>query len=110
MADIRELTAADFDMEVLQADQPVLIDLWAPWCGPCHMVAPIVEKIAAKYAGKIKVTKLNVDEAPEIASRYGVRGIPMLFIFKDGEIVERAVGVQPEEELSAMVDRVLQPQ
>ncbi len=110
MADVREITAEEFDTEVLESDLPYLVDLWAPWCGPCHMVAPIVEKIAEKYAGQIKVAKLNIDEAPQIASKYGVRGIPMLFIFKDGEIAERAIGVQPEEELAAMVERVLQPQ
>ena len=107
MADVRDISAEEFHTEVLESDQPYLIDLWAPWCGPCQMVAPIVEAIAEKYAGRIKVGKLNVDEAPQIASRYGVRSIPSLFIFKNGEIAERAVGVQPEEELAALVDRVL---
>ena len=107
MADVLEISAEEFDTEVLASDLPYLIDLWAPWCGPCYMVVPIIEAIAEKYAGQIKVGRLNVDEAPEIAMSYGIRSIPTLLIFKDGEIAERAVGVQPEEQLAAMVDRVL---
>ncbi len=110
MADVREITAADFDTEVLQSDLPVLIDLWAPWCGPCVMVAPIVDKIAERYAGRIKVGRLNIDEAPQIAMRYGVRAIPTFLIFKDGEVAERGIGLQPEEQLAAVVDRVLPSQ
>ena len=107
MAEVPEIDAAEFDTEVLASDLPYLIDLWAPWCGPCVMVAPIVEKIAERYTGKIKVGKLNVDEAPQIAMKYGVRAIPTFLIFKDGEVAERGIGLQPEEELAAVVDRVL---
>ncbi len=107
MAEVHEIDAAEFDTEVLASDLPYLVDLWAPWCGPCTMVAPIVEKIAERYTGKIKVGKLNVDEAPQIAMKYGVRAIPTFLIFKDGEVAERGIGLQPEEELAAVVDRVL---
>ena len=107
MAKVHEIDAAEFDTEVLASDLPYLVDLWAPWCGPCVMVAPIVEKIAERYTGKIKVGKLNVDEAPQIAMKYGVRAIPTFLIFKDGEVAERGIGLQPEEQLAAVVDRVL---
>ncbi len=107
MADVPEISAAEFDTEVLASDLPYLIDLWAPWCGPCVMVAPIVDKIAERYAGKIKVGRLNVDQAPQIAMQYGVRAIPTFLIFKDGEVVERGIGLQPEEQLAAVVDRAL---
>ncbi len=107
MAKVHEIDATEFDTEVLASDLPYLVDLWAPWCGPCVMVAPIVEKIAERYTGKIKVGKLNVDEAPQIAMKYGVRAIPTFLIFKDGEVAERGIGLQPEEELATVVDRVL---
>ncbi len=107
MAEPIELTEDNFTSEVLEADMPVMIDFWAPWCGPCHMVAPIIEDLANKYEGKIKVAKVNLDESPALASEYGVRSIPAIFIFNNGEIAERTVGVQPEDTLSAMIDRVL---
>ena len=107
MAEPIELTEDNFTSEVLEADMPVMIDFWAPWCGPCHMVAPIVESLGEKYEGKIKVAKVNLDESPALASEYGVRSIPAIFIFNNGEIAERTVGVQPEDTLSAMIDRVL---
>ncbi len=107
MADVRDISAEEFHTEVLESDQPYLIDLWAPWCGPCQMVAPIVEAIAEKYAGRIKVGKLNVDEAPQIASRYGVRSIPSLFIFKNGEMVKKLVGLQQKTDLKTAIDEVL---
>ncbi len=90
---------ADFDQEVLQSELPVLVDFWAPWCGPCNVVAPIVEEIAAEYAGKLKVCKINVDEAPGIVGKYGIRGIPTLMVFKNGEVVDQQVGVVPREVL-----------
>ena len=107
MATVREISADEFDTEVLESDQPYLIDLWAPWCGPCVMVAPIVDAIAERYADKVKVGRLNVDEAPEIATRYGIRAIPTFLIFKDGQVAERGIGLQPEEQLAAVVERVL---
>ena len=107
MAKPIELTEDNFTSEVLDADVPVMIDFWAPWCGPCHMVAPIIEDLADKYEGRIKVAKVNLDESPALASEYGVRSIPAIFIFNNGEVAERTVGVQPEDTLSAMIDRVL---
>ncbi len=107
MAEPIELTEENFTSEVLEADIPVMIDFWAPWCGPCNMVSPIVESLANKYEGKIKVAKVNLDESPALASEYGVRSIPAIFIFNNGQVAERTVGVQPEDALAAMIDRVL---
>ena len=107
MAEPIELTEDNFASEVLEADMPVMIDFWAPWCGPCRMVAPIIEDLADKYEGRIKVAKVNLDESPALASEYGVRSIPAIFVFNNGEVAERAVGVQPEDTLSTMIDRVL---
>jgi thioredoxin len=81
-----------FDVEVLQSDKPALVDLWAPWCGPCHMVAPVVEEIAAEHNGRFKVTKVNVDENPKLVQRFGVRAIPTLLFFKDGELRDQLIG------------------
>jgi len=103
-----ELTNDNFTSEVLEADIPVMIDFWAPWCGPCRMVAPVVESLADKYEGKIKVGKVNLDNYPALASEYGIRSIPAIFIFNNGQVAERTVGVQPEDALAAMIDRVLE--
>lgn len=103
-----ELTDDTFEDEVLQTDRPVLIDFWAPWCGPCRVVSPIVEELADEYAGRVKVGKVNVDENPETAEQYGIRGIPTLLFFKDGDIADRVVGAAPKsqiaEKLEALVD------
>lgn len=88
------VSTADFDKEVLQSDVPVLVDFWAVWCGPCRMIAPAVDAVAEEYSGRAKVMKLNVDEAPEIAGRYGVMSIPTLMIFKGGQKVGELVGGQ----------------
>jgi thioredoxin len=87
---------ANFEVEVLKSELPVLIDFWAPWCGPCHMVSPIVEEMANEYAGKLKVCKINVDEAPGVSRQYAIRAIPTLMVFKDGEMVDQQVGVVPK--------------
>ena len=107
MSQAKELTSADFDTEVLQATVPVLVDFWAPWCGPCRMMAPVIDAVAEKYAERIKVGKVNVDEAADLASRYGIRSIPTLMIFKDGAQADIVVGAVPEAELSQRLDRVL---
>jgi len=93
----------NFRQEVLESDIPVLVDFWAEWCMPCRMVAPTIEKIAEEYKGKLRVCKLNVDEAPKMASEYGVMSIPTLAIFKDGKVVDKAVGVVPKAELVSKI-------
>jgi len=107
MAEPLEVTDETFDQEVLQATVPVLVDFWAPWCGPCRMAAPIVHEVAEKYEGRCKVVKVNVDENPEVASRYQIRSIPSLFLFKDGRQVDQAIGVQTAAQLSAMIEAQL---
>ncbi len=96
-----------FSQEVLNSDLPVLVDFWATWCGPCRSIAPIVEELANDYTGKIKVTKLNVDENPATSSQYGVRGIPTLILFKSGKILDQIVGAVPKARLVAMIEKSL---
>lgn len=94
-----KLTSANFAKEVLQSDKTVLVDFWAPWCGPCQTIAPHVEEVAKEFVEKIKVAKLNVDEAPDIATRYTVMSIPTLLVFKDGKIMDKKVGVMAKRDL-----------
>ncbi len=98
---------ATFQQEVVHSQLPVLVDLWAPWCGPCRMIAPVVEKLAREYAGKLKVAKLNVDDNPRTAQAFDVRGIPTLLIFSGGKVVDRIVGAAPEPMLRGKVDAAL---
>lgn len=106
---MQNVDQTNFQSEVLQAASPVLVDFWAPWCGPCRMVAPVVEKVAQTYTGRLKVVKLNTDDSPSIAGRYEVSGIPALILFKSGEPVDRIVGYVPEKQLAAMVEKHLAP-
>jgi thioredoxin 1 len=105
--DVVTLTEATFRSEVLDAKTPVLVDFWAPWCGPCRAIAPTVDDLARVYRGRVKVGKLNVDDNPETARRYQVRSIPTLVVFKDGKIVQGLIGGAPRARLSAMLDGVL---
>ena len=103
---VAEFDDNNFASEVLEADGPVLVDFWAPWCGPCRQIAPVVEQLAGENAGVIKIGKLNVDDAPNSAQNYGVSSIPTLMLFKDGEVVDRFVGVQPKSRLQQAIDIV----
>ena len=98
------LTKTNFETEVLKSDKPVLVDFWAPWCGPCRMLAPVLAEVAAEKGDKIKVGKVNVDENPELAAQFGISGIPAMLLFKDGKVVGTSVGFKPKAELEAFVD------
>jgi thioredoxin 1 len=100
------VTDGDFDQQVLQSDIPALVDFWAAWCGPCRTVGPIVEELAEEYKGKIKVAKLDVDNNKQVASKYGVRGIPTLMLFKDGQIVDQIVGAVSKSRIKELLDKV----
>jgi len=100
-------TKADFEKEVLQSKEPVFIDFYADWCGPCKMMAPVVEKLAEKYEGKVKVGKVNTDDEPELAQMFQVMSIPNMVIIKDGQVVDRIVGAVPQKELEAKLDAQL---
>ena len=102
-----EVNDSNFDQMVLQSKTPVLVDFWAVWCGPCRMVAPVVEELAGEYEGKVTFAKLNVDENPKTASQYGIMSIPTLFIFKDGAPVSNIIGFRPKAEMKRNLDAVL---
>lgn len=103
---VQHVTDQDFD-KVLQGGKPVLVDFWAPWCGPCRIIGPIVEELAPSYEGRAVIAKLNVDDNPMVAQRLGVTSIPTLMMFKDGKLVDRAVGAMPKSELQKFIDRNL---
>ena len=102
-----EIDEAKFEDAVLKADKPVLVDFWAPWCGPCRMVAPVVEELAEEYDGKMGFMKVNVDDNPKIASQYGVMSIPTLIVFKEGAPISNIVGFRPKNELKKNLDEAL---
>ena len=102
-----DLTKDTFEREVLQNKMPVLVDFWAPWCGPCKMIAPLVEELAQEYQGKVKVGKLNTDENINIASKYQITSIPTLLLFKAGKPVQKIIGFKPKNELKKVIDSVL---
>jgi thioredoxin 1 len=98
------INEANFQAEVLESSHPVLVDFWAEWCGPCRMIAPVVEELSAEYAGKAVMAKVNVDENPGLAGQFGIRNIPTLLIFKGGQVVDKLVGALPKSQIAAKVD------
>ena len=104
---VKEITEANFEDEVIKSPQPVVIDLWAEWCMPCRMIAPIIEELAQEYDGKVKFGKLNVDENRNIAIRYSIQAIPTLLIFKDGQLVQKFVGLRSKADLKREIDSLL---
>lgn len=99
----RHVTDGTFEKHVLAVDRPVLVDFWAPWCGPCHAVAPVLEELAEAYEGRVDVVKVNVDDNPQTAGTYQIRSIPTLLLFKDGQVVDMAVGAQPKSALESLI-------
>ena len=100
------LTDQNFDQEVLKSPQPILVDFWAEWCGPCKMIAPALDELATEFAGRARIGKVNIDEHQSLAAKYGIRAIPTLLLFKGGEVVEQMVGAKGKRELKASLDRV----
>ena len=104
---IKHLSAASFEADVLKASTPVLVDYWAEWCGPCKMIAPILDEVAGTYQGKLQIAKMNVDENREIPAKFGIRGIPTLMLFKDGQLAATKVGAMSKAQLTAFIDQQL---
>jgi len=106
MADVVNVSDADFEQEVLKSDRPVLVDFWAEWCGPCRQIAPIIKQLAADYEGRIKVAKLNVDDSPQTAGKFGIRSIPTILAFKDGQVVEQLMGARPKASFEELAEKL----
>ena len=104
---IKEFTDDNFESEVLSSDIPVVVDLWAPWCGPCQKLTPVMEELAAEYGDNVKIGKLNIDDNPQTASKYGVMSIPTIFFVKNGEIADTQVGLLPKEPLKTKIDALI---
>lgn len=101
------ISEGTFEDEVLKSTQPALVDFWAPWCGPCRAIAPILDEIAEEYKGKVKVAKINVDENRKLAGDHGIQSIPTMLLFKDGKVVDKLIGLVPKDRLKALMDKVL---
>ncbi len=104
---IADISESSFDSEVLQATTAVLVDFWAPWCGPCKSIAPVLEELAGEFAGQLKIVKVNVDDNNAVAAKYNIRGIPNLVFFKDGKVVDQIVGSVPKDQLIAAIKKVV---
>lgn len=104
---VKVVTDASFDADVLKSDLPVLVDFWAEWCGPCKMLAPVLDELATEYAGKAKIAKVNIDDHQDLAGQFGIRSIPTLLIFKGGQVVEQSVGLKSKKDLKASLDRAI---
>lgn len=107
MAEVLEVTDNNFETEIIQSDKPAMVDFWAAWCGPCKMVAPVVKELANDYGDRVKIAKCNVDENPVTPSRYGIRSIPTLILFKNGQVVEQIIGAVPKDNIEEALKKVL---
>ena len=107
MANVMEFSSDNFETEVVNSNVPVLVDFWAPWCGPCKMIGPIIEELAGEFDGKVKIGKVNVDNNQELAAKFGIRGIPTVMLFKGGESINSFVGLRPKEDLAAALTSAL---